>query len=204
MPAARKRKSDAATSAGKSKKARAVDPHAKAIALVNAILSDPDEYEIPEDEDVIRDSLVELAQYARDLEGQVASGSTAAPQKTKEQIEAEVEKLRRAANAGIRKQMGVSCVDISYYVVDNHTLFSGSQVVKPDLRNGPMTESALIPLSLGHSWGSMDLRPGRRRSFLATISKTFLVRLVHQSGMSYLGLVRDVLNLVTPHLLHQI
>ncbi|KAJ3490750.1 hypothetical protein NLI96_g1219 [Meripilus lineatus] len=106
MPAARKRKSDAATSAGKSKKARAVDPHAKAIALVNAILSDPDEYEIPEDEDVIRDSLVELAQYARDLEGQVASGSTAAPQKTKEQIEAEVEKLRRAANAGIRKQMG--------------------------------------------------------------------------------------------------
>ena len=114
MPAARKRKSDAASSAGKSKKARAADPHAKAIALVNAILSDLDEYEVLEDEDSIRSSLVDLARYARDLEGQVASGSTAAPQKTKEQIEEEVEKLRRAANAGMRKQMGVSCVDISY------------------------------------------------------------------------------------------
>jgi len=106
-----KRKSDAAETASRSKKMRANDAHASAVALVNAVLANPGTYEIPDDDDAIRESFVELATYAKALEGVLAArapvvGSTAQPQsKTKEQLEEEAEKIRKAANSGIKKQM---------------------------------------------------------------------------------------------------
>ena len=94
MSTTRKRKSDAGATASSSKKARGKDTHSGAIALVTGILADPTGYAIPEDDDAIRSIFVELAEYARALENQAVSGSSAATQKTEEQIADEAEKLR--------------------------------------------------------------------------------------------------------------
>ncbi|THH18764.1 hypothetical protein EUX98_g8902 [Antrodiella citrinella] len=96
--------------AGSSKKARIsdVNPHAPAIALVNSILANAENFEISDDDAVIRNELLHLAQYARALEGQVATsggvGQTGSS-KSPEEIADAVEKLRRAAVAGIKKHM---------------------------------------------------------------------------------------------------
>jgi hypothetical protein len=58
--------------------------------------------------------LVQLAQYARILEEEVASSgagagpSTLAP-KTKEQLKEAAQKIEKTARSGIRKQMTVCC-----------------------------------------------------------------------------------------------
>lgn len=105
-----KRKSD--TGAGNSsKKARTSDAnsHASAIALVASILADPDSFVVPNDKDTIRDKFVQLAEYARALEVAKADAPAASSaQKDPEEIAQAVDKLRRAAVAGIKKQMGVS------------------------------------------------------------------------------------------------
>jgi len=103
-----KRKSDASTVA--SKKART---HTSAQALVTAILANTNAYPISSDESETRNTLVQLAQYSRSLEEEVASGGGArqskpAP-KTKEQLQEAAQKIERAARSGIRKQMTVGC-----------------------------------------------------------------------------------------------
>jgi hypothetical protein len=103
-----KRKSDASTSA--SKKARTV--HAPAQALVTAILANTSAYPINDDADTTRHTLVQLAQYARSLEEEVASSASGAgpsqsAPKTKEQLKEAAAKIGRAARSGIRKQMTV-------------------------------------------------------------------------------------------------
>lgn len=74
--------------------------------MVDAILSDTDNYPIPEDDEDARLSLVNLAKYARSLEDELAASK---PQpKSSTQLEAAAEKLRSAARSGIKKQMTVS------------------------------------------------------------------------------------------------
>jgi hypothetical protein len=102
----KKRKAEASTSG--SKKARTTNSNASAKSLVTAILADPKAYPVSDDATVVRHSLVELAQYARALEQEVASGSGKPAPKTKQQIESAAEKIRSAARSGIRKQMVVS------------------------------------------------------------------------------------------------
>ncbi|KAF9037816.1 hypothetical protein BDZ89DRAFT_1157256 [Hymenopellis radicata] len=92
--AGKKRKSDASTSGPAAKKAR---------LMVDAILADTSNYPVPEDDDDARQSLVELAKYARSLEDQIAASQPQA--KSADQLEAAAEKLRKAARSGIKKQM---------------------------------------------------------------------------------------------------
>ncbi|KAG2156433.1 hypothetical protein DEU56DRAFT_846760 [Suillus clintonianus] len=103
MPA-QKRKSDAGE-ASSSKKSRA--SHASAKALIKAILANPDSYPIPDDEDDIRQSLVDLAQYVRELEQDAQQGGAGSAPKamSADQLAAAAEKIRKAANSGIKKQM---------------------------------------------------------------------------------------------------
>ena len=112
MPAGTKRKSDAGA-AGPSKKARESGAHAAAIALVASILTDKANYTLPDDDDTIIGDFMQLAQYARSLEDQIAqqgsAPAAAAAQKSPEQMAEAVDKIRRAAVAGIKKQMSVSC-----------------------------------------------------------------------------------------------
>ena len=108
-----KRKSDGTQGASSSKKSRSTNSDAQ--ALVNAILAKPDTYPIPDHDDDVRDKLVKLAQHARDLEEELASASHAGPgprAMTPGELAAAVEKLRKAANSGIRKQMSVGDLPI--------------------------------------------------------------------------------------------
>ncbi|KAG1735001.1 hypothetical protein EDB19DRAFT_1725498 [Suillus lakei] len=100
MPA-QKRKSDAGE-ASSSKKSRTSRSSAK--ALIKTILAHPDTYPIPDDDDDIRQSLVELAQYARELEQDMQQGG-APKAMSADQLAVAVEKIRKAANSGIKKQM---------------------------------------------------------------------------------------------------
>ena len=107
-----KRKATDGDNASSSKKQRTL-AQSDAQALVKAILAQPDTYPILDDDDDVRRKLVKLARYAKDLEGELQSASQAqagsAPKTmTPEQLAAAVEKLRKAANSGIRKQMSVS------------------------------------------------------------------------------------------------
>ncbi|KAH9950921.1 hypothetical protein B0H21DRAFT_776327 [Amylocystis lapponica] len=100
-----KRKSD--TGAGSSSKKARTNAHASAITLVNDILADPQGFPLDDDDDAVRQSLVDLAQYARALEGAAASGSGSAQKakRTPEELEEAAEKVRKAAHSGIKKQM---------------------------------------------------------------------------------------------------
>jgi hypothetical protein len=100
-----KRKSDTSTSA--SKKAR-TSAHTSAQALVTAILANTNAYPISGDDSETRNTLVQLAQYTRSLEEEVAVGGSSKPApKTQEQLEEAAEKIEKAARSGIRKQMTV-------------------------------------------------------------------------------------------------
>lgn len=114
MPATKRKASDATDGASSSKKSRSVS-HSDAQSLLKAILAKPDTYPILDDDYAVRRQLVKLAQYARDLEEELASASQAGPAPktmTPEQLAAAVEKLRKAANSGIRKQMSVGGLPI--------------------------------------------------------------------------------------------
>ncbi|KAH7912955.1 hypothetical protein BJ138DRAFT_1147143 [Hygrophoropsis aurantiaca] len=105
-----KRKSDAGQDASTSKRSRANVEHATAQELITNILANVTSYPIPDDDETIRQSLVHLARYARDLEGQTEQNrSNAGPVPSQalspEQLAVAVEKIRKAANSGIRKQM---------------------------------------------------------------------------------------------------
>ncbi|KAJ8594022.1 hypothetical protein M405DRAFT_930448 [Rhizopogon salebrosus TDB-379] len=104
MPA-QKRKSDAGQPSS-SKKSRA--SHSSAKALVKAILADRDSYPIPDSDEDIRQSLVELAEYVTELEQdikQLEVGAGSAQALTADQLDAAIEKIRKAAHSGIKKQM---------------------------------------------------------------------------------------------------
>ncbi|KAF7792824.1 hypothetical protein EIP86_003924 [Pleurotus ostreatoroseus] len=103
-----KRKSDQSGSTSRSKKAHVDEDHSAAVNLVNAILADPDEFDIPEDDEELRTNLVALAKYARALEGRTSASAGASASVTKmsaEELESSADKIKRAAVAGIKKQM---------------------------------------------------------------------------------------------------
>ncbi|OBZ78325.1 hypothetical protein A0H81_02263 [Grifola frondosa] len=109
-----KRKADGGMSGATSKKLRANSANASAMALVNAILANPNGYAISPDPNVVRKSLIDLAAYARFLEEASAisnnapgpsGGAVPQPMKTKEELEEAAEKIRKAAHSGIKKQM---------------------------------------------------------------------------------------------------
>lgn len=101
-----KRKSDATLTPNVVKKSRTSSVNQTTTALISAILADPDGYPIPDDDNVIRNSLLDLAHYARSLEEELNGLSntavTAQPSKTSEQLQAAVENLRKAALSGIK------------------------------------------------------------------------------------------------------
>ncbi|KAF8897927.1 hypothetical protein BD779DRAFT_409859 [Infundibulicybe gibba] len=94
----KKRKSGASGPANTAKKARLAD----AASTVQAILADPEAFTLP-DEDTVKQTLVELAFYARSLEEDIAG--TKPVLKSSEQLDAAAVKLSTAARSGIRKQM---------------------------------------------------------------------------------------------------
>ncbi|KAI0089183.1 hypothetical protein BDY19DRAFT_993402 [Irpex rosettiformis] len=104
-----KRKSDAQAVAGSSKKTRTEPP---AAILVDSILADKQGWALPEEEDDVRQTLVMLAEYAHALKLELASAEAAkensvaaAPKKTRAELEAAADKIRRSANSGICKMM---------------------------------------------------------------------------------------------------
>ncbi|KAK0444455.1 hypothetical protein EV421DRAFT_1735247 [Armillaria borealis] len=94
----RKRKSDASSDAA-AKKTRLNLTADKVIA----ILADSKNYPVPEDSEASRAVFVELSQYARNLEEEIAGSKPKA--RTPEQVNAAAEKLKSAARSGIKKQM---------------------------------------------------------------------------------------------------
>lgn len=109
MVATKRKATDANDGASSSKKSR-TNAHSDAQALMKAILAKPDTYPILDDDEDLRRKFVKLAQYARDLEGNLESASQAGPAPktmTPEKLAAAVEKLRKAAKSGITKQMAV-------------------------------------------------------------------------------------------------
>ncbi|KAI0674213.1 hypothetical protein C8Q78DRAFT_967517 [Trametes maxima] len=97
-----------------AKRSRSNAAQAATVALVNSILANPKGYPISGSEDIVRKSLVDLATYARSLEQQLAGGATlvagpskavAKPPRSQEELEEAADKLRRAAQSGIKKQM---------------------------------------------------------------------------------------------------
>ncbi len=118
QPSGSKRKTDDGAPAPAAKKTRGGAAHAATVALVNSILANPKGYPISGNEEVVRKSLVELAKYARELEEQIAgapvAGSSKAvvavaakPARSQAELEAAADKIRRAAQSGIKKQMTV-------------------------------------------------------------------------------------------------
>ena len=113
-----KRKSDA-TAEVANKKTRLDADHTVAAGLVDIILADPKNFEIPDDDDELRDNMLALAKYARHLRdvacstpaappAQPAAASNAAAKKSPEDLTAAAERLRKAAASGVKKQMVVS------------------------------------------------------------------------------------------------
>lgn len=110
--AGKKRKVDADDAPSAKKRA---PPHRDAQALIKAVLAKPDTYPILDDPDFVRRQLVELAEYARHLEEELhssAQGGSASKTMSPVQLQATVEKLRKAVNSGITKQMGVSPLNV--------------------------------------------------------------------------------------------
>ncbi|CAE7145794.1 unnamed protein product [Rhizoctonia solani] len=110
----RKRKSTAGGAAqpkkprGRSKKSQP-DPYEAAKGYVNSVIAAPESFDLPEDEEDVREMFAAVARYAKSLEGSVAvagqTGRDAPPPKTPEQIQAEVTRIKTLINRGIKKLM---------------------------------------------------------------------------------------------------
>ncbi|GJE95524.1 hypothetical protein PsYK624_117090 [Phanerochaete sordida] len=98
------------------KRARTADAHAAAKALLKTILDTPEKFELPEGDDDIVEDFETLARYAKYLEEQLhgyQSAAAAAPgavaaapaRKSEAELADAAEKIRKAAVAGIKKQM---------------------------------------------------------------------------------------------------
>lgn len=136
-----KRKSDAGPAATPTKKARpsaadvadAVMTAASHEDMQNRIVDiiiDPDNFVLPANEEGVRDLIVDIAEYASELQGQlkvleravhderakvanlkakaVTAAAPAPPQKSPAEIQAAAERLRASVRSGIKKQMSVS------------------------------------------------------------------------------------------------
>jgi len=101
--ATKKRKTDATSSAATKKAKLVAAAHAE---TVESILSDAKNFELPYSPAMTRKMIVELAQYARSLEAEVAA--TKPKVLSPAELEAAAEKLANAARSGIRKQLTVS------------------------------------------------------------------------------------------------
>ena len=107
---ANKRKSDGSSAAPKKRarsSALSKDTHAAARELVASINASPETFDLPEDDDDVRRAFVSLAAYAKTLEPAEKSSS---------QVATEVDRLRRTAVSGIKKQMTVS-LNASYCIL---------------------------------------------------------------------------------------
>ncbi|GJE92305.1 hypothetical protein PsYK624_084590 [Phanerochaete sordida] len=112
MPPKRASAANADADAPVRKRGRTSSADAAAKALVADIIDASENYELPENDDNIAATVKQLARYARSLEEQLASADKAAAQapaapaqKTPEQLAVAAEKIRKAAVAGIKKQM---------------------------------------------------------------------------------------------------
>ena len=91
------------------------DPHVGAKEFVDKIIEagDSDSFTFPVDNDELFVQIHDVAQYVRYLEEQVKTATSAAAEaieerkKSPEELEAAAEKIRKAAVAGIKKQMSV-------------------------------------------------------------------------------------------------
>ena len=104
----KKRKSGTTSTAASKKAKLSIDAQAN---TVDKILSDATNYEIPDDDGEIRDTIVKLAQYARSLEEEISALKP--KEMSPQQLEAAAVKIASAACSGIKKQMSVS--HISYH-----------------------------------------------------------------------------------------
>jgi hypothetical protein len=115
MPAAatKKRKSDTTSTVASKKKAKL--SIATQADTVDKILSDATNYEIPDDDAEIRDTIIKLAQYARSLEEEISASKP--KEMSSEQLEAAAAKIASAACSGIKKQMTVSRVSYHSFAI---------------------------------------------------------------------------------------
>jgi hypothetical protein len=159
-----KRKVAASTSAT-NKKARTDTSRAE--ALVQDILADPLGFEFSEDDDVVRQSFVDLANYISfltdSLESAHQSGSSTGPApKTMEELDQAAQKLAKAAVSGIKKQMNVRP---SFAPVDTLDIYaivvSGGLHARPVLPSLTMTVSVQIPRYLDTCLHSAVLQRSR-------------------------------------------
>lgn len=135
MPTTSKRKATDASNNRAAKKTRLV------AAIVDDILADTDNYPV-DDEDAVRKTLVDLAEYCRDLEQQIADSQP--KELSPEELEAATEKVRITVHSGIRKQMTV-CPH------SKHVLYSPTFVVETNLQN--KISEMVIRRSLLRSFG---------------------------------------------------
>jgi hypothetical protein len=86
--------------------------YAPAITLMRRVLADRENFDVPSGENEMRSVLVQLAEYAQDLESKSKSGAAAASAsapatKSKAEINSAAEKLKRACVSQITKQRKV-------------------------------------------------------------------------------------------------
>jgi hypothetical protein len=158
MPTGTKRKSD--TTAPAAKRAR----KSSGAKIVDAILAGPDDYEIPEDENEVRELLVSIANYANKLRAAATSGGGAGAAMSEDDVKAAAETLHSATQKGILRQMTVRAVlfaSITPRRFDSNVLYSGSLPARLVGRNSSSTVSAPIQPCSGRCSGLMDLRNGR-------------------------------------------
>jgi hypothetical protein len=80
---------------------------------MSRVLADRENFDVPTNEDQMREALVQLAEYAQELETKSAKQSKASAAepvvtaKSEEQIQAAADKLRRVCVSQITKQMTV-------------------------------------------------------------------------------------------------
>jgi hypothetical protein len=102
--ATKKRKGDATITPAAAKKAKlAAAAHAE---IVENILSDEKNFDLPDSTSATRKMILGLAQYARTLEEEVVASKPKALSQA--ELEAAAEKLANAVKSGIRKQLTVS------------------------------------------------------------------------------------------------
>ncbi|KDN34736.1 hypothetical protein RSAG8_12178, partial [Rhizoctonia solani AG-8 WAC10335] len=93
---------------GRGKKSQP-DPYEMAKGYVESVLAAPESFDLPEDDEGIREMFATIVRYTKSLEGSVAvagqTGRDAPPPKTPEQIQAEVLRITNLINRGIKKLM---------------------------------------------------------------------------------------------------
>ncbi|CAE6506738.1 unnamed protein product [Rhizoctonia solani] len=109
----RKRKSASSGTTKVTKKPRGKklppDPYETAKGHVKSVLASPASFDLPEDEEEIREMITTIVRYMKSLQGSVSvaslTGGDAPPLKTPKQIQAEVTVLKGLIKRGIEKLM---------------------------------------------------------------------------------------------------